>query len=142
MSERDLDQQALVEATNLTTQQYQMFLQELDKIPTPKAPIDGKETVLCFEFMEDTGARVNETIHMQKKDIDYRTRLVTITHPKSSKRCKCSRWKYRDQTLEYAYLIMRIPNASCVMVKADTKHHKEPQSRPESYPNSKLTPTR
>ena len=46
--------------------------------------------------MEDTGCRVTEALHVKKKDIDFRTRILTVTHPKSEKDCPCSRWKYKD----------------------------------------------
>ena len=107
MVKDDYEQQALIEATNLTTEQYTKFLKELEKIPTHRAPISGEQAVLCFELMEDAGTRVSETISIKKKDVDYRTRILTIMQPKSSKQCKCSRWVYRDQitrvrVLDYA----------------------------------------
>jgi hypothetical protein len=83
---------ALDEANNLRPEQLAVFYAELEKMPTPKAPISGAQAVLCFQFMEDVGSRVNETIHVQKKHVNTRTGIVIITHPKSRKRCKCSRW--------------------------------------------------
>lgn len=87
----------LREATQLTDTEFNNFLNEIEKIPSPKAPINGKVARLCFEFMEDTGCRINETIHVRKKDIDFHTRILTVTMPKSEKRCKCSKWRYKDQ---------------------------------------------
>jgi integrase len=108
--EYDLDydeQLALIEANELTPEQYRTFLDELTKIPSKRSPITGSIARLCFEFMEDTGTRATETIHVRKRDIDFRTRILTVIHPKTHARCKCSRWKYADmhsrrQVLEYA----------------------------------------
>lgn len=102
-----IEDQAMVEATNLTEEQYQNFLSQMEKEPTHRSPINGKIARLAFEFMEDTGCRVTETINVRKEDIDFRTRILTVTRPKSEKRCKCSRWKNRDEhstrkVLEYA----------------------------------------
>lgn len=101
------EQKALVEATNLTNEQYDNFLEHMERIPSVRSPINGKTARLVFEFMEDTGCRVTETIHIKKEDVDFRTRILTVTRPKSEKRCKCSRWKNRDEhsqvkVLEYA----------------------------------------
>lgn len=90
--DEDYDDLALSEATNLTPEQLVSFYIELAQIPTSHAPITGKQAVLCFQFMEDAGTRVNETIHIKKKHVDVRTGIIIITHPKSRKRCKCSRW--------------------------------------------------
>ena len=91
-----LEKKALVEANNLTDKQLQDFYQELSKIPTQMAPINGQEAVLCFKFMEDTGCRVNETIHIKKQDVNFRARILTVMFPKSETRCKCSTWRHRD----------------------------------------------
>lgn len=101
------EKRAVLEANNLTDQQLDSFYKELEQIPTHKAPISGQDAVLCFKFMEDTGCRVNETIHVKKKDVNFNARILTVTHPKSESVCKCSRWKYRDlysrmRVLEYA----------------------------------------
>lgn len=106
------DQDRYVEATNLTKEQYQRFLEELEKIPSPKAPITGQTARLCIEFMEDTGCRVNETIHVKKKDIDFDTRILTVTEPKSEKECKCSSWIYRDNKTRIRILEKADPNCS------------------------------
>jgi len=118
------DDENFVEATSLTKEQYQGFLQELEKIPTPKAPISGQAARLCIEFMEDTGCRVNETIHVRKKDIDWDTRILTVTQPKSEKECKCSRWMYRDQYTRIRVLEASDPN--CVICHGKGKW-KKPQ---------------
>jgi len=89
--------QTTQEAVTLTNTQFQSLLEEIEKIPSYKSPINGKTARLCFEFMEDTGCRVNETIHVMKKDLDFKTRVLTVTQPKSEKQCKCSRWIYKDQ---------------------------------------------
>ncbi|MDC8437977.1 MAG: site-specific integrase [Candidatus Nitrosotenuis sp.] len=104
---QDFEEQALVEANELTEEQYQAFLGMMEQIPTPRAPITGAAARLLFEFMEDSGCRVTEALHVKKKDIDFRTRILTVTHPKSEKQCPCSRWKYKDlysraRVLDYA----------------------------------------
>lgn len=93
----DVERWALIEANNLTEEQLDVFYKELEKIPTYKAPINGPSTVLCFQFMEDTGCRVSETIHVKKKDINFRTRILTVTYPKVEAICKCSTWQNRDK---------------------------------------------
>lgn len=92
----DEEKQALIEANNLTAEQLSKFYKELEKIPTDKAPIDGWTAVLCFEFMEDTGLRVSETIHVKKKDINFNTRILKVTYPKTEAPCDCSRWSYKN----------------------------------------------
>ena len=97
--EYDLDyaeERALIEANELTDAQYTAFLDAVEGVPSRRAPIDGRAARLCFEFMEDTGCRGRETIHVRKKDLDFRTRILTVTHPKTHARCKCSKWKYAD----------------------------------------------
>lgn len=91
-----IEAQKLLESNNLTATQFQSFLEEIEKIPSSKSMIDGKGVRLCFEVMEDTGARTNETIHIRKKDVDFRTNIITIVQPKSSKLCKCATWSYHD----------------------------------------------
>lgn len=103
----DMEVEALKEANNLTKEEYDSFLSIMEQIPSPRAPINGKIARLCYEFMEDTGLRVNETIHVKKKDVDFSTRLLTVTMPKVEKRCKCSQWKNKNEysnvkILEYA----------------------------------------
>ena len=102
-----LEQQALIEANELTDGQYQAFLQEMENTPSTRSPISGYAARLCFEFMEDTGLRASETIHVRKRDLDWRTNILTVTYPKTHARCKCSKWKYADmysrrQVLAYA----------------------------------------
>ena len=85
-----------VEAVQLTEKQFQDMLIELKSIPTYRSPIPGEIAVLCFRFMEDTGCRVTETIHVKKRDINFKTKILVVTHPKSEKKCKCSVWRYKD----------------------------------------------
>ena len=101
------ENQALIEATNLTAEQYTEFLNQVEKMPSSRSPINGKIARLAFEFMEDTGCRVTETIWVKKEDVDFRTRILTVTRPKTEKKCKCSRWKNKNEysqvrVLEYA----------------------------------------
>lgn len=88
---------AMVEANQLTNNQYQSFLDNVEKIPSPRAPINGEIARLAFEFMEDTGLRITETLHVRKKDLNFKIRILTVTYPKSEKQCKCSKWKYKDE---------------------------------------------
>ena len=92
----DFEEQALIEANNLTDLQLQNFYKELNLIPSLRAPLNGHDAILAFEFMEDTGCRVNEMIHVKKQDINFRTRILTVTNPKVSAICSCAKWKYRD----------------------------------------------
>ena len=85
-----------VEAVQLTPIQFDDLLVELEKIPTYRSPIPGEIAVLCFRFMEDTGSRVTETTHVKKQDINFKTKILTITQPKSEKKCKCSVWRYKN----------------------------------------------
>ena len=101
------DTEALKEANNLTEEEIQRFLEEIEKIPSFKSNLKGKDVRLCFQFMEDTGCRVNETINIKKQDIDFGTRILTVMFPKSEKTCDCSTWRYNDsysrkKTLEHA----------------------------------------
>lgn len=103
----DSEKVAYHEANTLTPEEYQRFLTEIEKIPTRRSPISGKTTRLCIEFMEDTGLRVTETTHVKKKDCDFDTRILLVTHPKVETKCKCSRWKNKNdysnaKVLEYA----------------------------------------
>ena len=106
----DIEQQSLREATDLTQEQYQNFLNEVEKIPSQRSMIDGKTARLMFEFMEDTGLRVNEAIHVRRKDVDFRTRILTVVEPKISKTCKCSKWKNRDEYSRVRIMISTDPN--------------------------------
>lgn len=97
--EYDLDyeeEQALIEANELSVQQYESFLDIMQEMPAPRSPINGMTARLLFEFMEDTGCRITETLHVRKNDIDFDTLILTVTHPKTHARCKCSKWKYAD----------------------------------------------
>lgn len=85
-----------VEAVQLTPEQFSDLLVELEKIPTNRAPISGEIAVLCFRFMEDTGCRVTETINVKKEDINFRTKILTVTQPKTERKCKCATWQYKD----------------------------------------------
>lgn len=103
----DYEALAMVEANELTDDQFIAFLGLVETLPAPRANITGQGLRLLFEFMEDTGCRVTEALHVRKKDIDFRTKILTVIHPKSESTCPCSRWKYRDQytrqrVLEYA----------------------------------------
>lgn len=93
----DSEQAAMVEANQLTDEQYQLFLENIEQIPTPRAPINGHTARLVFEFMEDTGCRITETLHVRKKDLNFKIGILTVIYPKSEKQCKCSVWKYRDE---------------------------------------------
>jgi integrase len=81
----DEESRALIEANQLTDKQYNDFLDELVKVPTSRAPIDGKIAVLAFEFMEDTGCRITETLHIRKQDLNFKNRILTVIHPKVRK---------------------------------------------------------
>lgn len=85
-----------VESTILSPKQFQRFLEEVEETPSITAPISGPAARLLFEFMEDTGCRINETLHIKKQDIDFDTGILTVTNPKTETRCKCSRWEYAD----------------------------------------------
>ena len=85
-----------VESAQITRQQFQDLLFELKEIPSHRAPIDGDIAVLCFRFMEDTGCRVTETIHVKKQDINFNNHILTVTNPKTEKKCKCSVWGWTE----------------------------------------------
>ena len=109
----DYEEQALQEANLLSDEQYESFLQEIERIPGIRAPISGKTARLLYEFMEDTGARTTEAINTRKKDLDYSTRIWTVVRPKVSAHCKCSKWKYAD-----------LKSRRMVLEKADKKCEK------------------
>lgn len=103
----DFEQQAMVEANELTDEQFQSFLGIMEYTPALRSPITGSSARLLFEFMEDSGLRVTEALHVRKQDLDFRTRILTVIHPKSESKCPCSQWKYasvynRTRVLEYA----------------------------------------
>ena len=87
----------LKQSIELTEQEFKRFLDEMERVPTHKAPIPGKIARLCFEFMEDTGLRVTEAIHVRKKDINFGAKILTVVYPKTEERCKCSTWKPASQ---------------------------------------------
>jgi integrase len=120
----DEESRALIEANQLTDKQYNDFLLELIKIPTSRAPIDGKIAVLAFEFMEDTGCRITETLHIRKQDLNFKNRILTVIHPKSEKQCKCSKWKYKDEYTRNR--ILESSNPNCPKCKGKGKW-KKPQ---------------
>ena len=101
------DDRVPINAINISKEQLEAFYQEVANIPSYKSRISGFGAALVFQFMEDTGLRVSEAIHVRKKDIDFETRLLIVTRPKVSKRCKCATWKNKNdysnsKTLEYA----------------------------------------
>lgn len=100
----------IVEQSDLSPEQFENLLVELEKIPSYQSPINGQVAVLCFRFMEDTGCRVNETIHVKKKDINFKTRILTVTQPKSTSKCKCSKWKNKDDYSRARTLVYADPN--------------------------------
>jgi integrase len=102
---RDFEHEALVEANALTEQQYNNFLDAVETIPSMRSPVEGKIVRLAFELMEDSGVRIKELLHIKKEDIDFRTRILTITNPKSEKQCKCSKWKYKDMYTRQRVLV-------------------------------------
>jgi len=103
----NFEELAMQEANELTDEQFAKFLFYVEQQPAKRAPIDGHAARLAYEFMEDSGLRVTEMLHVRKKDIDFRTRKVSVVYPKTEEKCKCSRWKYQNQytrrrVLEYA----------------------------------------
>lgn len=91
-----LEKMAMIEANQIPLERYNLFLDKIELIPSYQSPISGKVARLAFEFMEDTGLRITESLHVEKKDIDFDTRILTVTYPKSERQCKCSTWKYKD----------------------------------------------
>lgn len=110
-----------IESNILNPVQYDRFLNEMEEVPAKRSKVNGKIARLCFEFMEDTGLRVNETIHVMKRDVDFSTRILTVTEPKSEKECKCSRWKYKDQYSRTRILDTANPNCLYCMGKGKWK---------------------
>ena len=110
------------EQSDLSPNQFQDVLFELEKIPSSRSPLTGPEAVLCFEFMEDTGCRVNETIHVKKKDINFRTRILLVTQPKSTVKCKCSKWKNKNSYSRVRVLVSADRN--CTTCYGKGKWHK------------------
>ena len=100
----------IVAQSDLSPEQFENLLVELEKIPSYQSPINGQVAVLCFRFMEDTGCRVNETIHVKKKDINFKTRILTVTQPNSTSNCKCSKWKNKDDYSRARTLVYADPN--------------------------------
>lgn len=92
-----IEQQTIYEANQLTDEQLERFFDEVRKQPAKRAPVSGQVVELAFRFMEDTGLRITEMLHVKKKDIDFESRILTVTHPKSEQKCKCSTWEYANQ---------------------------------------------
>lgn len=86
-----------IEASQISDDQFDELLLELKEIPSYRSPIDGDAAVLCFRFMDDTGCRVTETIHVKKQDINFNNHVLTVTNPKTEKKCKCSKWGWTQQ---------------------------------------------
>jgi len=102
-----VNKEVLQESNILSPKQFDDFLIQLECVPGKRSPLNGLGARLCFQFMEDTGCRVSETISIKKKDLDFKTRILTVTNPKTEQRCKCSRWKNKNEysnikILEYA----------------------------------------
>lgn len=106
----DLEKQALVEANNLSDLQLNSFYNEVSRLPSFRSPIPAKDAAMSYKFMEDSGCRVTETIHVRKQDINFNTRILTVTHPKSETTCDCSVWKYRDLVSRVRVLDSSDPN--------------------------------
>lgn len=128
------EKRPLTEQHILTPEQFQRFLDEVETVPAKRSPIDGKVARLCFEFMEDTGCRITETLHVKKQDIDFKTRIVTVTHPKSEKECKCSRWKYKDQYSRVRVLDYADPNCRFCFGKGKWKKPQRTTITPRIIP--------
>ena len=136
--DHELEQQTLVEANQITQQQYSDFLDEVEKIPSPyQSPITGEVARLAYEFMEDTGLRISETLHVRKKDLDFSTRILTVIHPKSEKQCKCSRWKYKDQYTRQRVLEHADKNCTTCLGKGKWKKPQRTTFTPRLAPKLK-----
>lgn len=85
-----------MESVQISDMQFDELLFQLKDIPTYQSPIPGEIAVLCFRFMEDTGCRVTETIHVKKQDINFNNFILTVTHPKTEEKCKCSKWGWTE----------------------------------------------
>jgi integrase len=85
-----------IESVQISDIQFNDLLLELKEIPSNKSPISGEIAVLCFRFMDDTGCRVTETIHVKKRDINFNNFILTVTNPKTEKKCKCSKWGWSE----------------------------------------------
>jgi len=80
--------------------------------------------------MEDTGLRITETLNVVKKDIDFRTNILTVTHPKTEKRCKCSRWKNKNEYSKSQILDYANPNCEVCNGKGKWKKPKAKEKIP------------
>jgi integrase len=100
----------LLETNQLSNEELQRFYNEVEKSPTDRAPITGKACRFAFEFLEDTGLRITELLHVRKRDIDFKTRIITVTHPKTEKKCKCSRWEYKNNVSRAKKLVYADPD--------------------------------
>ena len=112
----------MFEQSDLSDKQFEDVLEKLAEIPSHQSPITGQVAVLCFRFMEDTGCRVNETIHVKKKDINFKTRILLVTQPKSTAKCKCSKWKNKDSFSRARVLVSADPN--CPQCHGKGRWHK------------------
>lgn len=92
-----MENEPSINAVSILPGQLEIFYQEVENRPSAKAPIDGKAARLAYEFMEDTGLRVTELIHVRVKDISIKTRILTVIMPKVSTKCKCSKWKNKNE---------------------------------------------
>lgn len=131
----DYDKQALIEANNLTSEQLDLFYKEIEKIPTQRAPLTGEETILAFRFMEDTGTRVNELIHIKKQDINFRTRILTVTNPKVSAICECAKWQYKDLHSRIRIITETNPTCKKCNGKGRWKEHQKTTITPRLMPD-------
>ena len=124
----------LIESNQLTDQQYHDFLQEIERIPSPRSPIDGETARLLFEFMEDTGLRINEALHVKKDDINFRTSIIQVTHPKSEQQCKCFQMEIqRPEYQDREFLCHQTRSVADVMGKASGRSHKHATFTPRLF---------
>ena len=86
----------MIEAVQITDVQFEDLLFQLKEIPSNRSPIPGDIAVLCFKFMDDTGCRVTETTYVKKRDINFKNFILTVTHPKTEEKCKCSKWGWTE----------------------------------------------
>ncbi len=107
----DYDQK-LIESNTITDKQFSNFLDEVEKIPAKRSPVQGAGVRMFFEFIEDTGLRVYEALHVRKQDNDFRTRILTVMKPKTRITCKCSKWKYADLYTRRRVLVYADKNCS------------------------------
>ena len=51
----------------------------------------GKRTATLLQVMKDTGARVGEAVMMQRKDVDYARKKMTIAKPSKGSNSRIAR---------------------------------------------------